>query len=414
MSPGRVLHLLTQRPARTGSGVTLEALVRGAAAAGWEQRAMVGTPADDPRPAVGDLSADAIEPLFFAADPRADAAALPFPVPGMSDVMPYASTRFSALTPAEVDLYRRRWRAQLSGVLRRFRPDVIHAHHAWIVGALLRDVAPATPLVLHGHGTELRQLELCPHLAAEVIAGCRRADRFALLHEQHARRYREVYGLRPEQIAVVGAGYREDLFHTRGRPTDPGPAIVYAGKLSRSKGLPWLLDAVERLAPRWPELRLHVAGSGAGAESDLLRERMRGLAPLVVAHGQLGQAELGELCRNASVFVLPSFSEGLPLVLVEALACGCRLVATRLPGIVSGLGAPLGDALELVEPPRLLRADEPDPRDLPAFVDALAAALDRALRRGPIGAAPAGLERFTWGAVFRRVEALWLELLRAT
>jgi glycosyltransferase involved in cell wall biosynthesis len=329
----------------------------------------------------------------------------------MSDVMPYPSTRFSAMTAEQLEQYRARWREHLRGVLEGLRPDVIHAHHAWIVGSLLRDLAPTTPLVLHGHGTELRQLELCPHLAGEVTAGCRRADRFALLHDEHARRYRETYGLRDEQVTVVGAGYREDLFHARGRADDPGPTIFYAGKLSRAKGLPWLLDAVERLARTRPDVRLHVAGSGAGAQSDALRARMQALTPHVVAHGQLGQAELGELCRTAAVFVLPSFSEGLPLVLVEALACGCRLVATRLPGVVSGLAEPLGDALELVDPPRMLRVDEPDPRGLPAFVEALAVVLDRALQRGPVGAAiPPGLERFTWSAVFRRVEALWREL----
>lgn len=407
-SPRKVLHVLTQRPGRTGSGVTLDALVRGAAAAGWEQRAVVGTPVEDCEPAVGDLPADRIEPLRFGRGGD-----LPFAVPGMSDVMPYPSTRFAALSNDELAAYRARWSAHLRGVLTRFAPDVIHAHHAWLVGALLRDLAPQVPIVLHGHGTELRQLELCPHLRDEVTSGCRRADRFALLHDEHARRYRDAYGLGDAQVAVVGAGYRDELFHARGRPTDPGATIVYAGKLSRAKGLPWLLDAVERLARTRADVRLFVAGGGAGAESDALRERMRSLAPHVVAHGPLEQERLAALLRSAAVFVLPSFSEGLPLVLVEAAAAGCRLVATRLPGIVSGLAGPLGDALELCAPPRMLRVDEPDPRDLPAFVTALAAALERALQRGPVAAPPPGLAQFTWDAVFARVAAVWRELLRA-
>jgi glycosyltransferase involved in cell wall biosynthesis len=331
----------------------------------------------------------------------------------MSDVMPYPSSRFSQLERAEVALYRARWGEHLARIVERFQPDVIHAHHAWIVGSLLRDLAPTTPIVLHGHGTELRQLELCPQLAREVIEGCRRADRFALLHAEHARRYGEVYGLRAEQVAVVGAGYREELFHARGRASDPGASLVFAGKISRAKGLPWLLDAVELLAPRWPRLRLFVAGGGSGIECDTLRERMRSLAPLVELRGELTQAELGELLRGASVFVLPSFSEGLPLVLVEAAACGCRLVATRLAGIESGLAKPLGGALELVDPPRFARADEPEVSDLPGFTNALAAAVERALRRGPLLAEPvADLEPFTWRAVFSRVESLWLELAR--
>lgn len=407
-SPPKVLHVLTQRPGRTGSGVTLDALVRGAAAAGWQQRAVVGTPVDDPEPAVGDLPADRIEPLRFGRGGD-----LPFAVPGMSDVMPYPSTRFAALAADELAAYRARWREHLAAVIARWQPDVIHAHHAWLVGAMLRDLAGHTPIVLHGHGTELRQLELCPHLHDEVTAGCRRADRFALLHDEHARRYRDAYRLGDAQLAVVGAGYRDELFHARGRPADPGATIVYAGKLSRAKGLPWLCDAVEQLARTRTDVRLFVAGGGAGAESDALRERMRSLAPHVEALGPLDQERLAELFRSAAVFVLPSFSEGLPLVLVEAAACGCRLVATRLPGIVSGLAGPLGDALFLCDPPRMLRVDEPEPRDLPAFVAALAAALERALREGPLAAPPPGLAQFTWAAVCARVEALWRGLLRA-
>ena len=55
--------------------------------------------------------------------------------------------------------------------------------------------------------------------------------------------------------------------------------------------------------------------------------------------------------RRSTVCVLPSFYEGLPLVLVEALACGCRLVATDLPGVVDELAPRIGAALELVELP---------------------------------------------------------------
>ena len=85
------------------------------------------------------------------------------------------------------------------------------------------------------------------------------------------------------------------------------------------------------------------------------------MAPSVVQHGQLSQPELAEVARRSTVCVLPSFYEGLPLVLVEALACGCRLVATELPGIVEELAPRLGDALTMVELPSL-ETGRPTPR----------------------------------------------------
>jgi glycosyltransferase involved in cell wall biosynthesis len=111
--------------------------------------------------------------------------------------------------------------------------------------------------------------------------------------------------------------------------------------------------------------------------------------------------------------VLPSFYEGVPLVLAEAAACGCRLVATALPGVVGALAPHLADRLELVPLPRLRRVDEPEPADLPDFTAALAAALARAVARSPAAApAAADLAPFTWDAVFARVAAVWRDLLR--
>jgi len=173
----RVLHILSQRPALTGSGVTLDATVRRAAAAGWSQRAVVGVPARDPDVSVGDLSPDRIHPLRFGDAGSAAFAGddhdrrLDFPVPGMSDVMPYVSTVFSRMTGAQLVSYRDAWQAHLAAILKRWRPDLIHAHHVWLVGAMVKDLAPTTPVVNQCHATGLRQLELCPQLADEVRQG---------------------------------------------------------------------------------------------------------------------------------------------------------------------------------------------------------------------------------------------------
>jgi glycosyltransferase involved in cell wall biosynthesis len=401
----RILHVLSQRPARTGSGVTLDALVRHAATAGWDQRVACGVPTDDPEPEVGGLPEDRIHPVLFGTG------ALPFPVPGMSDVMPYPSTRWSAMSGGQLDTYRRAWDAHLRILVDRFQPDVIHAHHLWIVGSMLKDVAPETPVVSHCHATGFRQMELCPALADDIALGVARNERFAVLHAGHATELAQRLRVSGDRIHVVGAGYRDDLFHVAGRDPAPGPRLVYVGKYAHSKGLPWLLDAVERLATRVPELELHVAGSGAGEEAEALSERMRAMAPTVVRHGALDQPALADLMRRCAVCVLPSFYEGLPLVLVEAAACGCRLVATDVAGVTGTIAPRLGGMLEVVPRPRLEGPDTPMAGELPAFVAELEAAVERALNAGPVVTDPAALAPFTWAAVYGRVESVWHELL---
>jgi glycosyltransferase involved in cell wall biosynthesis len=143
---------------------------------------------------------------------------------------------------------------------------------------------------------------------------------------------------------------------------------------------------------------------------------MDGIAPAVVQHGQLAQPELADLARRCTVCVLPSLYEGLPLVLVEALASGCRLVATRLPGVEVELAPRFGDSLELVELPRLETVDRPHADDLPDFVDRIESAIENALDQPPLGdparTMSGALTHFSWGAVFNRVEAVWRTLAK--
>ena len=406
--PKHVLHLLSQRPAFTGSGVSLDSIVRLAAAAGWQQDVVVGTPAEDPHPQVGGLDAGCIHPLRF------ERGSLDFPLPGMSDVMPYRSSRFSELNTQQLRVYREAWQTHIARVLQKRRPDVIHTRHIWLLSSMIKDIAPDLPVVNHCHATGLRQMELCPLLADEVRRGCGLNDRFFVLHQGHAEALRQQLEVESNRIHIVGAGYREDVFHAQGRSSNKTVELLYAGKYSHAKGLPQLLDAVERLFSRYSELVLHIAGDGAGAEAEALRTRMSDLAPRVVMHGQVDQQQLAALMRRSHVFVLPSFYEGLPLVLVEALACGCRLVCTDLPGVRHGLGTRLDSVIERVPLPRLCGPDAPVEEDLPAFVSNLESQLIAALEKPPLGdparEMPDLLAPFTWRAVFDRIEKVWLEL----
>jgi len=327
---------------------------------------------------------------------------------------------------AMLDRYRGAWRRHLGAVIDSFEPDLIHAHHVWIVSSMLRDVAGSTPIVVQCHGTGLRQMELCPHLAEEVRMGCARADHFQVLREDHVAVLRDALGIDGERVSIVPAGFREDLFHARvrGRGRGEGRRLLYVGKYSAAKGLPQLLDAMDALVGRagWGDVRLDVAGSGSGAEADALRLRMESMQ-CVTLHGQLDQPDLAALMRECDVCVLPSFYEGVPLVLVEAAACGCRLVATALPGVVGALAPALGDRLELVAAPPMAGVDTPRADGVADFTRRLGVTLERALAApaGPLPGPTPGLSAdpalgrdlasFGWGAVFERVRAIWTGLL---
>ena len=80
--------------------------------------------------------------------------------------------------------------------------------------------------------------------------------------------------------------------------------------------------------------------------------------------------------NKSDAFILPSFYEGLPLVLIEAMACGLKTICTDLPGIRPWLdqAIPVSGTI-FVTPPRMHNEDEPWPEDLPGFEKALAEAI---------------------------------------
>lgn len=400
----RILHVLSQRPGRTGSGITLEALVRGAASRGYDQRVVIGVPAGGATPTVGDLDSSQIYPLRF------ETPELPFALPGMSDVMPYPSTRFQDMPPRQLTLYRDAWCQHLRPLLAEFQPDLIHSHHVWLLSSWLKELAPETPIVTHCHATGLRQRELCPHLAADVSRGCARNEHFVVLHRGHCAALKAALGVADSRITAIGAGYREQLFFRDSTVTRTRQTLLYAGKFSFAKGLHCLLDTAVTLRRRFPRLVLHVAGDGAGSEAEHLRQRMRAMSPAVVMHGMLPQAQLAQLMRRCELFVLPSFYEGLPLVLVEAIASGMRAVCTDLPGVATEIAPALGAALVLVPLPTLLSVDEPAPQALPGFIEALADGITEQLDSAGALEPPPGLADFTWSAVLGRVDRIWRAL----
>ncbi len=404
----KILHLLSQRPEATGSGIYIQAMIREAARRGHENFLLAGVPRGEELQPAG-LAAAACEFVTFHGGD------LPFPVVGMSDVMPYPSRRFSDLSPPEVEAYEWGFADRLLDVVAGFQPQVIHSHHLWLLTAVARQMFPHLPLVATCHGSDLRQFHFCPHLRPRVLAGTRHLQGIMALSGAQKHDIIRLYDIPGDRIEVVGAGYNEALFRPQPKPTTDPVQLVYAGKLSRAKGVPWLLRALRNLVHLpW---RLHLVGGGTGEERDEILELATALGDRVHLWGPQSQEELARLMGQAHLVVLPSFFEGLPLVVLEALACGCRVVTTALPGVEEVLGGYDTEAILLVARPRLLGQDTPRQEDEDGFVRDLADALTRqilaARERPEIDRREVGeiLEYYSWSQVFARVEQVYLGAL---
>ncbi|ACL59235.1 glycosyltransferase [Methylobacterium nodulans] len=239
--------------------------------------------------------------------------------------------------------------------VRRFRPDIVHAHNTFplispAVHAAVRAAGPATVQTLHNFrvacaGAMLLRdgtpCETCltgsPYAAvrhgcyrgsrvgslavARMIDWHRRAgtwshsvDAFVALTEFARRRFIAA-GLPADRIAVKPNGLADP-----GPPTDaPREGLLFAGRLSREKGLETLAAAAARM--RAP---VEVAGDGP------LRADLAGAAGLRLL-GNLTPAEVQHRMARAAALVVPSlWYEGLPMVVVEAYAAGTPVIASRI------------------------------------------------------------------------------------
>jgi len=400
----KILHLISQRPDSTGSGIYLQAILKEADRAGYDNSLLAGLPAGEQIFLPG-LPANRMSFVYFGSPENPEA------IIGMSDVMPYPSRTFRQLDRTGLEHYLQIFRSKLVEAVDRYRPDIIHTHHLWLATALTRTVIREIPVVTSVHGSELRQFGQCPHLHELVLPGCRLVDRVFALTESQKHEISSIYGISSDRIRVVGAGYNPNIFHagTGTCRTDP-PAILYAGKLRRAKRVPWMLQAIAAL--HGLPCHLHLAGGGSGPELQLCLDHARRLGDQVTLHGQLSQARLADLMRRSSVFVLPSLHEGLPLAIIEAVACGCRAVACDLPGCRA-----IADYLEpgrliMVDTPRVIDTDRSEIGDERRFVAQLRSALAAQLNIPTSSTPPSRyLSTFSWPTVFQRIAKEYRVLL---
>lgn len=400
----KILHLSAQKPDSTGSGVYLSETVASLSRLGCEQAVIIGiAPEDDPR-----FDADVLlRPVRF------ETPELPFPVVGMSNVMPYRATRYADLTPEMTDQFKAAFTAAIDDVLDRFTPDVIICHHLYLLCAVMaqrvaerKQVDPAlAPCVVCGlsHSTDMRQMLQIPLERDFIRSGVCALDYALALHDTQAAEIVDVYGIDPSRVRVVGTGYNANVFNRKAGLRKAGTAkVVYVGKIYRKKGVESLLHAFETVVANVPNADLTLVGGYNDEQeyNEIVKLAQDRNLPALFA-GRLSQDELVTVYNEADVFVLPSFFEGLPLVAVEALACGCKVVITDLPGLQPWLSTNVdGDAVTYVEPPRMRNVDTPYDEDLPAFEERLADALVRALKAPAV---QADTSRASWDALAERL-----------
>ncbi len=293
--------------------------------------------------------------------------------------------------------------------LRKLKPDLLHIHHVW----------PAADryLSMLARAAGVPHLVITEHITGESHSGgqralkrneLRRADAVTAVTGAIVETLVRDYGIERARVRVVanGADMPDDegeapvarRWRERYLSTPLKPLWVIAGRLEEQKGHDVLFEALSRLVKNGLDFTLIVAGDGSRRSWLEQQALSLGLSPRVQFVGQL--EDVGSLLAASDAVLLPSRWEGLPLVLLEAMARGRPIVATAVGGVgdvltdgVNGTLVPAGDVEALAE----------------ALVN-LQRKSDRAWRMGQ-AAAERVRDHYTWHAVAEEFESVYDEVL---
>ncbi len=298
----------------------------------------------------------------------------------------------------------------------------IYAPHGFSYGiSRRRSPTAGPPYVLTMHGLEERR-----NYAMRLEAQKGRADYFRWRNRwwqnfYHMRTYRRSietadqcivtnreslhflqlqYGLAPDRVWFVPNGVEPEFYYRRPGDNPSPPKLLFVGTWIDHKGIYKLAEAFTQLLDLHPQARLTIAGC-AESEETVRRAFPAAAQHAIVVRPFVPRAEMPALYAAHDIFVLPSLVEGMPLVLLEAMASSLAVVTTESNGMA-----------DLVEDGHdgLLTI----PGDSPSLLAALnMLCVDPELRQRLGSAAMEKMKRFTWERSARRHEAVFLRALGA-
>jgi glycosyltransferase involved in cell wall biosynthesis len=225
--------------------------------------------------------------------------------------------------------------------VRMTRPDLILNYWLYPDGYAAVRIARelGIPVIVGAIGSDLRHRN-DPITVGLVRETMLRADAVITVSEE-LRRQAIAQGIPAAKITAILNGCDTAVFRPGDRDEararvgcDPSDElIVYAGNLLVTKGLGELMDAFLELARVRPRLRLAIVGQGPYRDTLARRAASANSAKRVLLPGRCDATGIAQWMRAADIFCLPSYTEGCPNVVVEALACGRPIVATNVGGI---------------------------------------------------------------------------------
>ena len=130
----RILHITSQYPGKTGSGVYLNELIKEGNKKNYVQGLIAGLSKGEENIELN-IPKKYFYPVLFKTEK------MPFPIVGMSDIMPYESTKYSEMTDEMLYMWKKEFKKTIKKAIDKFKPDIIISHHLWVLTSLVKNDA---------------------------------------------------------------------------------------------------------------------------------------------------------------------------------------------------------------------------------------------------------------------------------
>jgi len=228
----------------------------------------------------------------------------------------------------------------------------------------------------------------------------RKANKVTTVSHSTGREIEYYYNLSNKDITVIGNGVDETFFSPKHNENNE-INVLYAGRLDQKKGLLELVQSAREICSTYENVNFKIAGDGPFLSKLLNYINKNDLSERVLLYGHVDRNALRRLYQNSSIFLLPSYYEGLPNVILEAMSCGLPIIATDVGGISEVVHE--GDNGFLIQP-----------QDHNQITNSLKTMIDNKSLREKMGKKSRSniIKYNTWNEVSNRYIRLYEELLK--
>ena len=254
------------------------------------------------------------------------------------DGIPIYKIQFISIYPFHVQLHGVFLNRQFKLLEPNF--DVVHMH-----SPLVPTIHTTLPIVLTEHGTvkgSVDNSELIDMHSIVIklftrefisldVKAIKNSDIITVVSNSCAKELREIYKI-DRRIIIVNNGVDTNLFVPKERNDMKEPYILYTGRLDSRKGLVDLIKSAKYVCREHSDIKFILTGKGPIKKYLERRINGLGLKKNFYFAGFVARPKLLEYYQNATIYVLPSYYEGLPTTLLEAMSCGIPSIATDVEG----------------------------------------------------------------------------------